>query len=422
MKRKVLGLFGLMCTIFLMGCTEQIESGPVNENVQILLLENVQTGTTVTEATNMQTTIITTTKTQTSTTETEPETMPIIVETTTLASTTLATTELEILTTITTTSTEATDTIIETTVQKQIITQAEPIAKTSVTNPNPATAQTQGIRDLPFAMQQYVDSCLSQYPGLHISCGVFSLDGTSGYGYNLNEEIYSACTIKAPYAMYVLKECEKQGINVWQTKLKYTKDMYNGGSGVIKDGPVNTEYSIGYLLSVLLKISDNTAYNVLVSRFGLWGYQNFLNEFGGQNLYGSQYGRASANQRKNEWVEIVKYIGSGSAYAQVLKDDLTGVRAYNPAIGAMQIDPNKSQYCYLVEWMKHDHEYLHKSGWSWGDYMSACDCAVIDNQYIIIMMTADYATGLSRTDILRGFGSVVESYVDQVGGPQNLFS
>ena len=72
--------------------------------------------------------------------------------------------------------------------------------------------------------------------------------------------------------------------------------------------------------------------------------------------------------------------------------------------------------------MKHDHEYLHKSGWSWGDYMSACDCAVIDNQYIIIMMTADYATGLSRTDILRGFGSTVEAYVDSVGGAQNLFS
>lgn len=293
---------------------------------------------------------------------------------------------------------------------------------TTTTTVNIVPVQNKGIQDLPYSMQQYVDSCLKQYPGLHIGCGVFSLDGTCGYGYNLNEEIYSACTIKAPYAMYVLKECQKQGLNIWQTKIMYTKDMYNGGSGVIKDGPVNTEYSIGYLLSVLLKVSDNTAYNVLVSRFGLYGYQQYLNQIGGQNLYGSQYGRASAQQRLNEWVEIVKYINTGSAYAEVLKEDLSGSRTYNWTTGMMQIDPNGSQYCYLVEWMKHNHQYMHKSGWSWGDYMSACDCAVIDNQYIIIMMTADYATGLSRTDILRGFGYTVEEYVDSIGGVQNLFS
>lgn len=423
MKRSIWGVLCLVCANFFVGCTNQIDSEPVNGNTQLFLLEDVYTGTTATEVTKAQTT---TEETTTNSSRIETEAM-----TTTVLTTTLTNTLLETTTTMTTTATATSSETITytTTTQTQMATQPAPstiattvTTATTTTPVNIVPTQNKGIQDLPYVLKQYVDSCISQYPGLHIGCGIFSLDGTCGYGYNLNEEIYSACTIKAPYAMYVLKECEKQGINIWQTKLKYTQNMYNGGSGIIKNGPVNTEYSIGYLLSVLLKISDNTAYNVLVSRFGLWGYQNFLNEFGGQNLYGSQYGRASANQRKNEWVEIIKYINSGSAYAQVLKEDLTGIRAYNPAIGTMQIDPNRSQYCYLVEWMKHDHEYLHKSGWSWGDYMSACDCAVIDNQYIIIMMTADYATGLSRTDILRGFGSTVEAYVDSVGGAQNLFS
>ena len=420
MKRNILGVLCLvMCANILVGCTERVESGPVNENVQLNFLEDAHTGPTVTETTKMYT--ITTS--EVSNTQKETETLPEVIVTTTSATTMLET----VSTTTATAETTETTTTLETTTQTILMetlpaTFASTSQATTTTTVNIMPVTNAGIKDLPYVLQQYVDSCMNQYPGLHIGCGIFSLDGTSGYGYNLNEEIYSACTIKAPYAMYVLSECQKQGINIWQTKIMYTQDMYNGGSGIIKDGPVNTEYSIGYLLSVMLKISDNSAYNVLVSRFGLYGYQEFLRKFGGQNLYGSQYGRASANQRKNEWVEILKYINTGSAYAQVLKEDLTGVRAYNPAIGAMQVDPNKSQYCYLVEWMKHDHEYLHKSGWSWGDYMSACDCAVIDNQYIIIMMTADYATGLSRTDILRGFGSQVEAYVDSVGGAQYLFS
>lgn len=411
MKRSVLGIVCLMYAITLTGCIQPIEKVPNNENVINLSLEDVQSGTTATETVKTTETNETKTTTESNTTEKM---------TTTQTSTTEQPQTSEISTTTTNSETTA---VIETTIaQIQIDTIAETTILSTVTTVNEVPVQNKGIQDLPWAMQQYVNTCLSNYPGLHIGCGVFSLDGTCGYGYNLNEEIYSACTIKAPYAMYVLKECEKQGLNIWETKIMYTKSMYNSGSGVIKDGPVNTEYSIGYLLSVLLKVSDNTAYNVLVSRFGLYGYQQYLNQIGGQNLYGSQYGRASAQQRLNEWAEIIKYIGSGSVYAQVLKSDITGRRTYNPAIGTMQIDPNGSQYCYLAEWMKHDHEYMHKSGWSWGDYMSACDCAVIDNQYIIIMMTADYATGLSRIDILRGFGSTVEAYVDSVGGTQYLFS
>ena len=414
MKRSIWGVLCLaLCANVLVGCTEPIQPGPDNGNVQLYFLEDVHTGPAITETTKTQTT------TTTESNNTQTETLPPVVLTTTSATTMLETTTSTTTTTISTETTTLTSTTQTETLPATI---AVTSAETTTTTANIMPVSNAGIKELPYSLQQYVDSCLSQYPGLHIGCGIFSLDGTSGYGYNLNEEIYSACTIKAPYAMYVLKECQKQGLNIWQTKIMYTKDMYNGGSGVIKDGPVNTEYSIGYLLSVLLKVSDNTAYNVLISRFGLYGYQQYLNQIQGQSLYGSQYGRASAQQRLNEWVEIVKYINTGSAYAQVLKEDLSGSRTYNWTTGAMQIDPNGSQYCYLVEWMKHDHEYMHKSGWSWGDYMSACDCAVIDNKYIVIMMTADYKTGLSRTDILRGFGYTVEEYIDSIGGTQCLFS
>lgn len=392
-------------------------------NTETTITEKVKTKETTSKATmTTTTTTVTTTAKVTVTTANNTTTTATTTVVTTLTTNKGIVTTSEIVNAITSVIQQSTGQNNAQSTSSTIAPQTPTTVTTTTQAPKVINNPTSGYKDLPSSIQQYVTKCQKDYPGVHIGCGIFSLDGKSGFMYNPDEEIYSACTIKAPYAMYVLTECQNQGIDITQTKLLYTQDMYNSGSGVIKNGPVNTYYTIDYLLEVLLRISDNTAYNILASRFGMSKYQQFLNQFGGQHLYGSMYGRASARQRMNEWAEIVKYINSDAQYAQVLKDDLTGVRKLNPNTGKMEVDPNKSQYCYLVEWMKHDHEYLHKSGWSWGDYMSACDCAVIDNQYIIIIMTADYATGLSRTDILRGFGYCVEEYVDSVGGPSNLFS
>ena len=409
MKRKVLSLLVItFFSILLYGCKD---SSSVPENPQVILgsVETIAAVTTAMESVRVETqnTMVTT-----------PQPVTTITEVTTTLTTTTTTTT--ILTTTVTTTVETT-TVLESTVETSPII-IETVVTTVVPQVTPIIQNSGVIKELPPSILAYVNSQKQAYPGLHIGCGIYSLDGKSGFEYNASEEINGGCTVKAPYACYVLETCEEELTNLWTTKIQYQSWMRNDGSGYIKNAPVGTEYSVGYLMNPLLKVSDNTGYNILLSRYNLTGYQAFLNKIGGQNLYGSAYGRASVKQRLNEWVEISRYINTGSAYSQVLKTNLTGKRTWNPNIGAMQVDPDGSQYCYLVEWMRHDHEFQHKSGWSWGDYSSAGDCAIIDNQYLIIIMTSDPATGLSRTDVLRGFGYAVEEYVDSVGGATNLFS
>lgn len=234
-----------------------------------------------------------------------------------------------------------------------------------------------------------------EYVGTNIGMGIYSLDGTPLFEYNTYAPISGACTVKAAYAYYVLSTCEAEGIDIWNEYLTYQEGMRNNGSGIIKNSEFGSEYTISYLLTQLLNLSDNTAYNILLSRFSLDGYQAFLNNIGGQQLYGLQYGTVSVAQRRNEWLAIYNYINSGSYYSYTLQQMLTG-----------------TNYCYLVQGMANYHSYMHKSGWCSGsDYTAACDCAIIDNRYLVIVLSQDYYTGTAHTDIVNILGREAEIFM-----------
>lgn len=259
---------------------------------------------------------------------------------------------------------------------------------------------TTEVKALPKIISDEISYQKRRYPGMAVSVGIYSLDGTQGYEYNAEAVISGGCTVKAPYALYVLQECEKQGIDITTETLTYKKGMKNDGSGIIKNSKYGTQYTIEYLLEKLLGISDNTAYNILVSKFPLKQYQEFLDNIGGQNLYGRQYGAASVRQRKNEWLTIYEYLNSDAQYAKTLRKDVTNTK-----------------YCYITDWMKGDHTYMHKSGWSnTKKYTCSCDCAIIDDNYLLIVLTQDYSTGVAHTDSVRSIGVRVEEYANSLGG------
>lgn len=256
------------------------------------------------------------------------------------------------------------------------------------------------VKALPKTILDEISYQKKKYPGMSVAVGIYSLDGAQGYEYNAEAVISGGCTVKAPYALYVLQECEKQGIDITTETLTYKKGMRNSGSGIIKNSNYGTKYTIEYLLEKLLDISDNTAYNILVSKFPLKQYQEFLNEIGGQNLYGRQYGAASVRQRRNEWLTIYEYLNSDAKYANTLRKDITNTK-----------------YCYITDWMKGEHTYMHKSGWcNDKEYTCACDCAIIDENYLLIVFTQDYTTGVAHTDTVRSIGVRVEEFANSLGG------
>ena len=115
----------------------------------------------------------------------------------------------------------------------------------------PSNYTLDGIQDLPECIQSTVDYWRSLYPNMKIGVGLYSLDGTRGYEYNAYAPINGACTIKAPYAMYVLKSCEAQNIDIWSTYITFLSQHDDTGSGdIMLYGQHGDQYSIGYLLNL----------------------------------------------------------------------------------------------------------------------------------------------------------------------------
>lgn len=234
-----------------------------------------------------------------------------------------------------------------------------------------------------------IENLKKKYPTMRIGVGLYTPEGS--YTYNASELITGCCTIKATYALYVIREAVENEIDIYTEKLTYQSWHYNSGSGNIKNQAVGTQYTIYELLQKLITISDNTAYNILLSKFTLEDFYAYNRSIGGQSD-GCRYGYASVEQRYAEWSKIIEYIQSGSKYADVLYKILDDAR-----------------YGYIEQGMV-NHKVLHKSGWSSGSYTGAGDVAFIDDQYLLIVMTDDRKTRTPRTDVVRAIGLLFDKY------------
>lgn len=84
------------------------------------------------------------------------------------------------------------------------------------------------------------------------------------YSYNPDREYYSASLFKLPLAAAILKDIEKGKLN-FDYEIELKEDDIADGSGVINKQPVGSVYSVENLFKHLLKDSDNTAQNMLMS-------------------------------------------------------------------------------------------------------------------------------------------------------------
>lgn len=134
------------------------------------------------------------------------------------------------------------------------------------------------IRDTNFTISQDLSDRIYQTInsfGASSSFYIVSLKDGMSIGYNVDKKYETASSIKAPYALYVYEEIANGNINPNQ-KFVYQSHFYNKGTGIIKNTPFGTEYTVKELVYYSLNDSDNVAHTMLHRAFGVKGYNQML--------------------------------------------------------------------------------------------------------------------------------------------------
>lgn len=105
--------------------------------------------------------------------------------------------------------------------------------------------------------------------------------------YNENQGMYGASMLKAPYIIYLYQLAQAGTINL-EDKLTYTQDYYLSGTGILKSTEPGLDYTIRELSSYTIRNSDNIAYKMLATKYGLTDVETYWNQKGANLIFQDQ--------------------------------------------------------------------------------------------------------------------------------------
>ena len=219
-------------------------------------------------------------------------------------------------------------------------------------------------------------------------CGFYmvTLDGKFSVGYNIDQRIPSASTVKAPFSLYSMKQIES-GNGTLDEIVTYEKKHYSAGSGVIKNSQYGTKYSLEQVFHNTINISDNSGYYMLQDRFKISGYNEFLDSIGCSRMKlvgGIKWGYIYPREAALIWNEIYNY-SKTSEYGQKLFDMFVNAK-YNFIKDA-----------YVSKYSTLDYEIAHKSGFNKDGRHDEAIVLLNDIPYFITITTKPQENGGDRT-------------------------
>ena len=161
---------------------------------------------------------------------------------------------------------------------------------------------------IPDELRNNLYNVIRSYSTLNIGIHAISLKDYTCIGYNESFSIATSSTVKAPFALYVMKEIAA-GKHTLDEKVKYESKHLNTGSGVIKNSKFGTEFSVEYLMTQMIHESDNIAFLMLQDYFGYQGYNEMISNLGCNiwlNGY-TQWGFYTAEELAIIWNEIYNF-------------------------------------------------------------------------------------------------------------------
>ena len=104
-------------------------------------------------------------------------------------------------------------------------------------------------------------------PGLDVSAFFISLDDQVYAGIKSDIKLSAASSIKVPILIILLRMLEKEEI-IWNEKLILSEDVIGGGSGWMAYQEIGEIFPVYEVASEMIRVSDNTATNLLIKRLG----------------------------------------------------------------------------------------------------------------------------------------------------------
>lgn len=157
--------------------------------------------------------------------------------------------------------------------------------------------------------------------------GLYWEDLASGQSLLLGgeERYYLASVLKAPYCMWVYTLADAGKADLSQT-IRYDASMRHGGSGIVQDFADGTEIPAADLLEYAIRMSDNTAIDLLLTRFPFADFKEFIvREAGLSCPEGMEtFSRTTLPLRDIAAMarRVADYLYSGAEHAETLREDL----------------------------------------------------------------------------------------------------
>ncbi len=160
--------------------------------------------------------------------------------------------------------------------------------------------------------------------------------------YNSGKKYAAGSVIKAPYCKWLLAS----GADL-EERLTFTSADILEGSGSLKDSPEGTAFTVRELADKALRESDNTAYHMLVKRFGFDGFLGYAQSLGvGANQSSSNlFGNMSAVGAGIYFQDIYYWSQGEPERGQFLKDALCNT-TYRKLISSAVDAPVAHKYGY----------------------------------------------------------------------------
>jgi beta-lactamase class A len=232
----------------------------------------------------------------------------------------------------------------------------------------------------------------SAFPG---SSAIDVLDLSTGLsvGYNENEPMPAASTIKVPVMVEVFRKLEQQSFDLQRRVMLLPGDK-DYGSGDLCDAPVGSSYTVEELLNKMIDVSDNTATNMLIRLVGRRSINREMLRLGLRHTY------LLSDVRTDDWSIRQTLISSPrdmvALFAMMAKHDLIDEWSSNEMISILEGDQINTL---IPQPLPDDVPIAHKTG-SLFDTLNDVGIVFEDGApYVIAVMT----THLSSLDAGRNF-------------------